>query len=89
MRKGIALTLILVFMFLTLGAALAAAQQRDAYLKQWVGEKVNVQVERGGKSGWLLNVELKEVHPDGIVIIYDGKQQFIGNGRIISVQKTR
>ena len=87
MRKGIALTLILVFMFLTLGAALAVAQQRDGYLKQWVGEKVNVQVERGGRSGWLLNVELKEVHPDGIVILYEGKEQFIQHGRIISVQR--
>jgi hypothetical protein len=83
MRKKVSLVLLLAYLLLS--ASPSTAQQKEGYLQQLVGQTVNVQIERG--SGRLQGATLREVHIDGIVVVYEGKEQFIRMEKVISVQK--
>lgn len=64
----------------------AFAQGTGSYLENWVGRLVDVHIQRGDKSGWLTKVKLKEVTRDGgVVLIVEGREQYVPKDRIISV----
>jgi hypothetical protein len=64
----------------------AFAQGTGSYLENWGGRLVDVHIQRGDKSGWLTKVKLKEVTRDGgVVLIVEGREQYVPKDRIISV----